>query len=92
MRKSGFLFILLSAIVLFDVFLFSHLSSRQKVYEQDQVLMRLVVKELGCSDLAVATEARYTRHAAASDGVVPFMDHPGDIEHFPTGSFWQPVK
>ena len=92
MRKSGFLFALVSAIVLFDLLLVSHLSSRQKAYEQDQRLMRLIVKELGCSDLAVATEARYTRHPSASDGVVPFMDHPADIDHFPTGSFWQPVK
>jgi hypothetical protein len=92
MRKSGIFFALVSLILLIDLLLYSHLSSRQGAYEQDQLLMRLVVKELGCSDLAVATEARYTRHPSASDGVVPFMDHPGDIEHFPTGSFWQPVK
>ena len=54
--------------------------------------MRLIVGELGCSDLAVATEARYTRHPSVSDGVVPFMDHPADIGHFPTGSFWLPVE
>lgn len=92
MRKSGFLFALVSSIILFDLFLVSQLSLREKAYEHDQMLMRLIVKELGCSDLAVATEARYTRHPSASDDVVPFMDHPGDIDHFPTGSFWQPVK
>lgn len=47
---------------------------------------------LGLSDLALSTEARYTRHPAASDGVVPFMDHPGAIEHFPSGSFFRPVR
>ena len=45
---------------------------------------------LGLTDLAVATEARYTRHPAVSDPIAPFMDHPGAIEHFPTGAFWQP--
>jgi len=45
---------------------------------------------LGLSDLCVATEARYTRHPAASDRVAPVMDHPGGLEHFPTGSFWAP--
>ena len=49
-----------------------------------------VAAELGLSDLAVSTEARYTRHPAVSDMVVPFMDHPNDIEHFPSGSFFSP--
>jgi len=47
---------------------------------------------LGLSDLALSTEARYTRHPAASDRVVPFMDHPCAIEHFPSGSFFRPVQ
>ncbi len=83
---------MVSFIVVFDILLVNYLSSRQNTYEQDKVLMRLIVRELGCSDLAVATEARYTRHPAVSDGVVPFMDHPADIDHFPTGSFWLPGK
>jgi hypothetical protein len=92
MRKSGILLILVSGIVIFDLLLAGHLSLRQKGYERNQVLMRMIVKELGCSDLAISTEARYTRNPSVSDGVVPFMDHPGDIDHFPTGSFWQPVQ
>ena len=92
MRKSGLLFALVGTVLIVDLYLVFHLNSREKAYEIDQTLMRLVVKELGCSDLAVATEARYIRHPAASDGVVPFMDHPADIDHFPTGSFLQPVK
>lgn len=46
---------------------------------------------LQLTDLAVSTEARYTRHPAVSDPVVPFMDHPGGLEHFPSGSFFTPV-
>jgi len=49
---------------------------------------RIVVATLGLTDLALATEARYTRHPAITDPVVPGMDHPGAIEHFPSGSFW----
>ena len=48
----------------------------------------IVTSALGLTDLCVATEARYTRHPAVSDPMAPFMDHPGAIEHFPTGSFW----
>lgn len=53
-------------------------------------VLTAVTSGLGLSDLAVATEARYTRHPAVSDPMAPFMDHPGAMEHFPTGSFWAP--
>lgn len=52
---------------------------------------RLAVASLGLADLALSTEARYTRHPAVSDGMVPFMDHPGGVEHFPSGSFFAPA-
>ncbi len=51
-----------------------------------------MVSLMGLSDLALSTEARYTRHPAVSDEVVPFMDHPGALEHFPSGSFFRPVQ
>lgn len=47
-----------------------------------------VTAALGLTDLCLATEARYTRNPAVSDPLAPFMDHPGSLEHFPTGSFW----
>ncbi|SHO44541.1 hypothetical protein [Desulfopila aestuarii] len=53
---------------------------------------RNVVEAFGLSDLAVTTEARYTRHPAVTDPLVPFMDHPGGLEHFPSGSFSAPVQ
>ncbi len=46
-----------------------------------------LVSAVGLSDLCLTTEARYTRHPAVTDRVVPYMDHPGAIEHFPSGSF-----
>jgi hypothetical protein len=68
------------------------IDGRNKRKSQDATLARLEVATsgLGLTDLAVATEARYTRHPAVSDPVAPFMDHPGAIEHFPTGAFWLP--
>jgi len=48
----------------------------------------IATESLGLTDLCIATEARYTRHPAVSDPLAPFMDHPGALEHFPTGSFW----
>jgi len=52
--------------------------------------MQAAVTTFGLSDLCIATDARYIRNPALSDQLAPYMDHPGNIEHFPTGSFWIP--
>jgi hypothetical protein len=36
------------------------------------------------------TEARYTRHRSQADLHAAFQDHPGALEHFPTGSLVGP--
>lgn len=59
--------------------------------QSEQQMVR-VVEVFGLSDLCIATDARYIRHVAVSDRISPFMDHPGSIEHFPTGSFWIPER
>ena len=51
---------------------------------------RDLVKSLGLTDLALFTEARYTRHPSQTDLYSAFQDHPGAIEHFPTGSLLSP--
>jgi len=63
---------------------------RLTIQKENIELFDIVTSGLGLTDLCVATEARYTRHPAASDPIAPFMDHPGALEHFPTGSFWAP--
>ena len=50
-----------------------------------------LVTTLGLTDIALSTEARYTRHPSISDPMAPYMDHPGAIEHFPSGSFILPA-
>lgn len=51
---------------------------------------RTLVRELELTDLALFTEARYTRHLALADRHTPFQDHPGALEHFPSGSLIPP--
>ena len=92
MRKGAFVGLLLACIVIIDIVLGITLAERHNRFKREQGVLRLVVRELGSPDLVIATEAWYTRHPAVSDGVVPFMDHPADIEHFPSGSFYHPVK
>ena len=49
-----------------------------------------LVRELGLTDLALFTEARYTRHPTQADLHSAFQDHPMALEHFPSGSL-QPL-
>jgi hypothetical protein len=45
-----------------------------------------VVGKLELTDLALFTEARYTRHPSQADLHSAFQDHPVALEHFPAGS------
>lgn len=88
MRPSHLLFIFLLLLAFIDATLYLHAKRLANDLKTDQALQTIAVAGLGLTDLCVATEARYTRHPAVSDPMAPFMDHPGAIEHFPTGSFW----
>ncbi len=56
----------------------------------DRTAGQTLVQELGLSDLSLFTEARYTRHPSQADRHAPFQDHPGALEHFPTGLLSSP--
>lgn len=92
MRPASVLLTIITLILAADMLLFLACSKLRKQNTANSRVMAALVKDYGLSDLAVATEARYTRHPAVSDPMAPFMDHPGALEHFPTGSFWQPVQ
>ncbi len=92
MRPSSCFFLILLFFLALDGWLFlswqhGRIGHATAVRKQQEV-----VATLGLTDLCVATEARYTRHPAVSDAMAPFMDHPGAFEHFPSGSFWTPVR
>ena len=50
------------------------------------------VRTLQLTDLALWTEARYTRHPSQADCFTPFQDFPSALEHFPAGSIMAPVR
>ena len=52
--------------------------------------MAALVAQLRLTDLALFTEARYTRHPSQADLHSAFQDHPLAQEHFPTGSLISP--
>lgn len=90
MRPAALLALVLAFFLLVDLALIGIGQQRRQRGQAARPLLAITVAGLGLTDLVVATEARYTRHPAVSDPLAPFMDHPGAIEHFPTGSFWAP--
>lgn len=52
--------------------------------------MKKIVIEYGLTDICLFTEARYTRHPSMADVHSAFQDHPGALDHFPTGSYIPP--
>jgi hypothetical protein len=92
LRPVYWLAITLLLCLIFDGLLLATLNHRLQQNKIHFKPILVTVSALGLSDLCIATEARYTRHPAVSDPVVPFMDYPGAVEHFPTGSFWAPLK
>lgn len=91
-RPVHYLALLLAALCVVDASLYFFSMHRRSQLRSNALLFDVVTSGLGLTDLCVSTEARYTRHPAVSDPVVPFMDHPGAVEHFPTGSFWVPPR
>ncbi|GAB4491274.1 MAG: hypothetical protein OHK006_25010 [Thermodesulfovibrionales bacterium] len=51
---------------------------------------RRIARALGLTDLALWTEARYTRHPSQADFFSAFQDFPASFEHFPAGSLVAP--
>ncbi len=51
-----------------------------------------LVAHLGLTDLALFTDARYSRHPSQADWHAPFQDHPGALEHFPSGALVMPAE
>jgi hypothetical protein len=88
MRPSIIFFAFLGVLAMVDSGLLLHRHVLETRTSAEAGMLRITVAGLGLTDLSLATEARYTRHPAICDTVVPFMDYPGALEHFPTGSFW----
>lgn len=82
-----FITLLLATLAL----LFLHSHNKKKAWlKKDLQANQKLVHHLSLTDLALWTEARYTRHPALSDFFAPFQDSPATFEHFPAGSIITP--
>ena len=92
MRKSDHFFIFL--LTLTTLFVASLVDTTRWGPEAALRLDRTreLVAQLGLSDPALFTEARYTRHLSQADLHSAFQDHPMAMEHFPSGSLLLPPQ
>lgn len=84
---------LFCALLFLAGFLYGDATKNRRAWDKQLVLLQKIVSDLRLSDLALSTEARYTRHPAVSDSAVIGMDHPGGLDHFPsTLAFAPPLR
>lgn len=89
-RPSNLAFLLLASLGAACVLIFA-LSWQSTLAHQPRLLAtQALVARLGLTDLALFTEARYTRHPSQADFHAAAQDHPGAFDHFPTGSLLPP--
>lgn len=91
MRPSAYFGMLIAIAMVTGVLLSAQVKDRRELWQASWLASRTAVEAFGLSDLALTTEARYTRHPAVSDRLAPFMDHPGGLEHFPSATVLAPV-
>lgn len=92
LRPATRVLLLLGALLFLGCLMLADIAKRRSGQTAQQRTVQRVVANLALSDLALTTEARYTRHAAVSDAVVVGMDHPGGLDHFPSTLFFAPVR
>jgi len=78
----------LGAVLLGAALMHAGLARRSALPEREAAAR--LVHRLGLSDLALFTEARYTRHPSQADLHSAFQDHPMSLDHFPSGSLVAP--
>lgn len=66
------------------------LDAQRSTASPDQAQTQALATRLQLTDLALFTEARYTRHPSQADLHSAFQDHPLAFEHFPSGSVAPP--
>ncbi len=90
LRKSSLALTLAGAGILLIGLMFTHAWLQRQADLPSIDAVAGVVANLELTDLALFTEARYTRHPSQADLRSAFQDHPVALEHFPMGSIVGP--
>lgn len=89
-RPSNLAFSLIAILGALVVAIFVYAGQSVGAHQARLDVNRDLVTRLGLTDLALFTEARYTRHPSQADSHAALQDHPGAFDHFPTGSLMPP--
>lgn len=84
-------FLGLQVVLLAALFWHGRCAAGAELLQRGPDQLRLVAA-LQLTDLALWTEARYTRHPSQTDFFSAFQDFPGALEHFPAGSILAPPR
>jgi hypothetical protein len=91
-RNSNIYFLFLSGLLVLLCLMVAHAVQGRAAALPSLHEKRELVKSLELTDLCLFTEARYTRHLAVADVHSAFQDGPLSFEHFPSGSFFLPLR
>lgn len=91
-RGSSRALVVLAALLLAGVAVLGHALWAQARGGARQQQARVLVQEVGLTDLSLFTEARYARHLSQADLHSALQDGPGALEHFPAGSLVHPAR
>jgi hypothetical protein len=89
-RAAYFIGFLISGTMLLAALLQTGSESVEQAKARQIPAKQDLVRQLGLTDLALWSEARYTRHPSQADLFSAFQDYPGALDHFPAGSIITP--
>jgi hypothetical protein len=90
-KSKIFIGFTLAEIFLLSLFFLSSFAAQHTSRKAGIKARQELVHQLGLTDFAIWTEARYTRHPSQTDFFSPFQEFPSSFEHFPAGSIVAPV-
>jgi len=91
-RGSSLALGLLGVLLLACLAALAHTTWAQRQAARQPHLSAAMVQALRLTDLALFTEARYTRHLSQADTFSAFQDGPVALEHLPAGSLVMPNR
>lgn len=89
-RPGSWALLALGGVGLTALLSLGHALLTQDPFDQRLSESRAWVQGLPLTDLALFTEARYTRHPTMADYHAAFQNHPGALETFPSGTLMPP--
>ncbi|MBF0344637.1 MAG: hypothetical protein HQL06_10460 [Nitrospirae bacterium] len=92
MLKARLFLWLIKIEILLLIGLYIHSHFMVGLREREIYGKRQLVRELSLTDMALFTEARYTRDISQADMFTPFQDFPSSFDHFPAGSIIEPNR